>query len=69
MKTTILIGYKNGVTVGRIVCDDSLTESQIESIVNAEDGHMHDLMDLAGPDSTIPEDYEWTGAEVYEVME
>lgn len=70
--TTIRISLHNSVSpivIGDIVTTTPYTKSEIHMIASGDDGcRLSDLLHLAGDDSTMPDDYEWTGDEVYEVV-
>ncbi len=58
--------------VGRLTIDDCQfsepIEDALDSIVNGDDGSIADLLNYAEA-STLPEDYEFGGGDVYEVVE
>ncbi len=58
--------------VGRLTIDDCQfsepIEDALDSIVNGDDGSIDDLLNYAEA-STLPEDYEFGGGDVYEVVE
>jgi hypothetical protein len=57
--------HRDDRTIGTITVADDVTERRIAAIAN-EAGGMADLVGMG--ESDIPEDYEWTGDEEYEIV-
>ncbi len=64
--TIVKIIVKNEL-IGTLRIDSTLTDGELGEIVN-ESGGFADLAGMA-VESTLPDDYEWTGSEEYDVAE
>ena len=62
--TIVKITVKNEL-IGTLRIDSTLTDGELGEIVN-ESGGFADLAGMA-VESTLPDDYEWTGSEEYDV--
>lgn len=68
--TTIQISLHNrgnNLLIGTIVIDQDMSEREVGEIAN-ESGGMSNLVGMSS-DSTVQDDYEWTGDEVYEIVQ
>lgn len=68
--TKIEISLHNGSDnqhIGYIVTSDTMTDDDVGEIAN-EAGGFSDLLGMGVDGTTVPQDYEWTGDEVFKVL-